>query len=213
MCARPWRRSAARSTRRRRPPCASGSRPSSRPGLRSWTRRRFRNSEHRGRAAQARVPKRQRGQEGPARAIFAQMITGDVGRQPGPRRRTRGSARSAAAKATAAAETIAVAATGESAAAARSATAAARTASRARDATSGDDLRLAGKEAFALRALAGQFAGPADRFRLFPRLLGGGLFVMSAELHLAEDALALHLFLERLEGLVDVVVANENLHD
>jgi hypothetical protein len=35
---------------------------------------------------------------------------------------------------------------------------------------------------------------------------------MPAKLHLAEDALALHLFLERLEGLVDVVVANENLH-
>jgi hypothetical protein len=35
---------------------------------------------------------------------------------------------------------------------------------------------------------------------------------MTAEFHLAEDALALHLLLERLEGLVDVVVANENLH-
>jgi hypothetical protein len=35
---------------------------------------------------------------------------------------------------------------------------------------------------------------------------------MAAKLHLAEYALALHLLLERLEGLVDVVVANENLH-
>ncbi len=35
---------------------------------------------------------------------------------------------------------------------------------------------------------------------------------MAAKLHLAENALALHLLLERLEGLVDVVVANENLH-
>jgi hypothetical protein len=35
---------------------------------------------------------------------------------------------------------------------------------------------------------------------------------VAAKLHLAEDALALHLFLERLEGLVDVVVADENLH-
>jgi hypothetical protein len=33
-----------------------------------------------------------------------------------------------------------------------------------------------------------------------------------AKLHLAEDALALHLFLEHLEGLVDIVVTNENLH-
>jgi hypothetical protein len=35
---------------------------------------------------------------------------------------------------------------------------------------------------------------------------------MAAKLHLAENALALHLLLERLEGLVDIVVANENLH-
>jgi hypothetical protein len=35
---------------------------------------------------------------------------------------------------------------------------------------------------------------------------------MAAKLHLAENALALHLLLERLESLVDVVVADENLH-
>jgi hypothetical protein len=35
---------------------------------------------------------------------------------------------------------------------------------------------------------------------------------MAAKLHLAENALTLHLFLERLEGLVDIVVANEYLH-
>ena len=35
---------------------------------------------------------------------------------------------------------------------------------------------------------------------------------MAAELHLAEDALALHLLLQHLEGLVDIVVADENLH-
>jgi hypothetical protein len=35
---------------------------------------------------------------------------------------------------------------------------------------------------------------------------------MAAKLHLAEDALALHLFLERLEGLVDIVVTDKNLH-
>src|SRR5215831_17206769 len=99
------------------------------------------------------------------------------------------------------------------AATAKAATTAARaTAARTRAGTPGRDLRLAGEEAFALGALAGQFAGPADRFRLFPRFLGGGLFVVSAELHLAENALALHLLLERLEGLVDIVVADENLH-
>ena len=35
---------------------------------------------------------------------------------------------------------------------------------------------------------------------------------MDAELHLAEDALALHLPLQHLEGLVDIVVTDENLH-
>jgi hypothetical protein len=35
---------------------------------------------------------------------------------------------------------------------------------------------------------------------------------MTAELHLAENTLALHLLLQRLEGLVDIIIANENLH-
>jgi hypothetical protein len=35
---------------------------------------------------------------------------------------------------------------------------------------------------------------------------------MTAELHLAEDALPLHLLLQRLEGLIDIIVADENLH-
>src|SRR5262249_24735811 len=73
-------------------------------------------------------------------------------------------------------------------------------------------LRLPGQEAFALGALARQLAGPADCLRPFPCLFLRWLFVVAAKFHLAEDALALHLFLERLEGLVDVVVADENLH-
>jgi hypothetical protein len=32
-----------------------------------------------------------------------------------------------------------------------------------------------------------------------------------AELHLAEQTFALHLLLERLQGLVDIVVTNDNL--
>ena len=35
---------------------------------------------------------------------------------------------------------------------------------------------------------------------------------MAAELHLAEETFALHLLLQRLEGLVDIVVTDENLH-
>ena len=36
---------------------------------------------------------------------------------------------------------------------------------------------------------------------------------MSAKLHLAENPLALHLLFQRLEGLVDIVIPNENLHE
>jgi len=36
---------------------------------------------------------------------------------------------------------------------------------------------------------------------------------VAAELHLAEYTLALHLLLQRLEGLIDVVVAYEDLHE
>jgi hypothetical protein len=35
---------------------------------------------------------------------------------------------------------------------------------------------------------------------------------MAAKLHLAENTLALHLFLQRLEGLIDIIVTNKNLH-
>jgi len=35
---------------------------------------------------------------------------------------------------------------------------------------------------------------------------------MLAELHLTEDAFALHLLLQRPKGLVNIVVTNENLH-
>jgi hypothetical protein len=36
---------------------------------------------------------------------------------------------------------------------------------------------------------------------------------MPAQLHFTEDAFALHLSLQRLEGLIDIVVADENLHE
>src|SRR5215471_11236026 len=72
--------------------------------------------------------------------------------------------------------------------------------------------RLHRQQAFALHLLARQLSSPADRFRLFPRLLFRWFFVVAAELHLAENALTLHLLFQRLEGLVDIVVANENLH-
>jgi len=35
---------------------------------------------------------------------------------------------------------------------------------------------------------------------------------MAAQLHFAEHALALHLFLQHFEGLIDIVVTDEDLH-
>ena len=39
----------------------------------------------------------------------------------------------------------------------------------------------------------------------------GGLLIVTPELHFPEDTLPLEALLEHLEGLVDIVVANENL--
>src|ERR1700730_11587963 len=70
-------------------------------------------------------------------------------------------------------------------------------------------LRLHRQKPFTLQFLAGQLAGPAHRLRLFAGALFRGLFIMAAQFHLAKNALPLHLF---LEGLINVIVANENLH-
>ncbi len=64
----------------------------------------------------------------------------------------------------------------------------------------------------ALQALAGQLAGAADGLGLLAGALLGRLLVMTAQLHLPEDALTLHFLLESAESLVDVVVTDENLH-
>src|SRR6185437_47106 len=73
-------------------------------------------------------------------------------------------------------------------------------------------LRLHRQEALALQLLAGQLARSAHGFGLFAGFFLGGRCVMAAELHVAENSLTLHLLLQRLEGLIDVVIANENLH-
>lgn len=68
------------------------------------------------------------------------------------------------------------------------------------------------QQAFALRTLARQLASTAHRFRALARALFRRLFIMVAALHLAESAFPLHLLFERLQRLVDVVVADENLY-
>src|SRR5262249_52293454 len=75
-----------------------------------------------------------------------------------------------------------------------------------------ENLGLAWKQPLALGAVAGELARAANGLGLFPGLFFGGFFVMPAKFHLAENALALHLLFERLEGLINVVVTNENLH-
>src|SRR5579863_1027259 len=76
----------------------------------------------------------------------------------------------------------------------------------------GGRLRLHRQEPLALQTLARKLAGAADRLRLLPCLSFGWFFVMAAKLYLAENTLTLHLFLQRLESLVDIVVTDENLH-
>jgi hypothetical protein len=70
---------------------------------------------------------------------------------------------------------------------------------------------LARQKTFALQLLAGKLAGAAYSLGLLAGSFFGWLLKMAAELHLAENALTLQLFLERLEGLINIVVANENL--
>ena len=62
-----------------------------------------------------------------------------------------------------------------------------------------------------VHALALQLAIAADGLGPLAGALLGGLLIGAAQLHLPEDAFTLHLLLEGLEGLVDVVVADDDL--
>ena len=64
----------------------------------------------------------------------------------------------------------------------------------------------------ALQALALQLARPTNRLCGFTRATLGRLLEVAAQLHLAKDTLTLHLLLECLERLIDIVVTDENLH-
>ncbi len=72
--------------------------------------------------------------------------------------------------------------------------------------------RKARSETLALEPLAFHLAGAANRLGGLAGAAFRGFFEMTAELHFPEDAFALHLFLERLERLIDVVIPNQNLH-
>src|SRR6476469_4176936 len=65
---------------------------------------------------------------------------------------------------------------------------------------------------FALGLLARELAGAADGLGLLAGALLRGLLVIVTELHLAEDAFALHFLFQSPEGLIDIVIANDDLH-
>jgi len=66
--------------------------------------------------------------------------------------------------------------------------------------------------ALALGTLALELASAADRRGAFTGALLRRLFIMTAQLHLAVDAFALLFLLERAQRLLDIVVANDDLH-
>jgi|UPI0006E43399 hypothetical protein len=70
----------------------------------------------------------------------------------------------------------------------------------------------AGHKALALGTLARKLTGAAHGLGLLARLLYGRLLVMAAKLHFAEYAFTLQLFLQRTKRLINIIVANQNLH-
>jgi hypothetical protein len=65
---------------------------------------------------------------------------------------------------------------------------------------------------FALRFLPSQLAGTPNRFGFLARFFLGRLLEMLLELHFAEYAFTLQFFLQGTKRLIDIVVANTNLH-
>lgn len=67
-------------------------------------------------------------------------------------------------------------------------------------------------DAFALGAFASEFAGPAHGFGALAGFLLGGLFKRLTRFHFPEQAFALHLLLQRAQGLLDVIIADDDLY-
>mgnify|MGYP003140386631 CR=1 FL=1 len=81
---------------------------------------------------------------------------------------------------------------------------------------SGDDVSLVqvfGRlEAFAFQALALELTGAANGLGTLTGTLFRRLLVGTAEFHFPENTLALHFLFQRLQGLIDIIVANRDLH-
>src|SRR6516165_6572783 len=66
--------------------------------------------------------------------------------------------------------------------------------------------------ALALHALAQQLAIASDRFGFFARPPFRRLLVIAPQLHFSEYSFALHFLLQGSQSLIDIIIANENLH-
>jgi hypothetical protein len=75
------------------------------------------------------------------------------------------------------------------------------------------DLLWRWQQAFTLQLLACKLAGAAHGFSLFAGLLDRWLFVSVLQLHFTEDAFTLQLLLQNLQGLINIVVANDDLQE
>jgi len=67
-------------------------------------------------------------------------------------------------------------------------------------------------DAFALGALASQFAGSADGLCALAGFFLGRLFKRLTRFHFPEQAFALHLLLQRAQSLLNVVIADDDLY-
>tara|TARA_R100000656_G_scaffold123789_1_gene100758 strand:- start:224 stop:532 length:309 start_codon:yes stop_codon:yes gene_type:complete len=66
---------------------------------------------------------------------------------------------------------------------------------------------------FALCALARQLTGAANSFCFFASAFHRWFLEVTPKFHFAEDTFTLHFLLQRFESLINVIVANEYLHE
>ena len=67
-------------------------------------------------------------------------------------------------------------------------------------------------DTFALGALAGQLAGAAHGFGALAGFFLGRFFKRLTRFHFPEQAFALHLLLQRAQGLLNVIIADDDLY-
>ncbi len=68
------------------------------------------------------------------------------------------------------------------------------------------------KQTFALKAFASQLACATHSFSFFTGLLLGWFFIEIPHFHFAEYAFTLEFLFQRLQGLINIVIADEYLH-